>query len=451
VKKLTIGQMAKQLNVTKTVLEQMEQSGKLVPERDKNGRRQYSEEQLEFLRSYIISQKSLYRPNKDNIMNKIENAVFQLAKGLLDMQKMIEKGYGWQTYSKDWVLASQTLSRLSMELGCSPFPTNLFEQYSYWRKPLPKWDMPFFSELFLSPWWEEDEQILLQNNGKLSVYCEELAGNFMFDKDRHLESFKMIQEDCRDRLKKDKENGMQAEKDYCDCRSFFVPEHAVIDWKAGSARVFLSVPEKYRMKMSELYEPIPKDYIVNGKVYLCPYCGWTLKPKKGGHWECVTRKCRRIVERYSKWKVKSVNYQESLCRVKQGILEYILIPGIPEQRIFNKFVNTKGLTIRLYPKVDACDLEIQFSNGKCWLIDVKDWTNPYQLAINLKKKPPFQGFTEGNWENAFIVIPRHYDQEYMNQLRLEMNECSLNYKLVREDELYKEVEKELKENARHIL
>jgi hypothetical protein len=49
------------------------------------------------------------------------------------------------------------------------------------------------------------------------------------------------------------------------------------------------------------------------------------------------------------------------------------------------------------------------------------------------------------------VIPRHYDQEYMNQLRLEMNGCSLNYKLVREDELYKEVEKELKENARHIL
>ena len=443
--------MADQLNVTKTVLEQMEKSGKLVPERDKNGRRQYSEEQLEFVRSYITSQKdSFCQLNKDNIMYRIENVVFQLAKGLLDMQKQIEKGHGWQTYSKDWVLASQSLSRLSIELGCLPFPTNLFDQYPYWRKPLPKWDIPFFSKLFSNPWWEEEEQILLQSNGKLSVYCEELAGNCMPDKERHLEGFKMIQDDCRDRLKKDKQDGMQAEKDYCDCRSFFVPDHAVIDWRAGLARVFLSVPEQYHIKMSEMYESIPHDYVVNGRVYLCPYCGWTLKPKKGGYWECVTRKCRRIVERYSKWKVKSIEYHDSLCRVKQGILEYILIPGISEQRIFSKLIKTKGLTTQLYPKVDACDLQVQFPDGKCWLIDVKDWTNPYQLAGNLKEKSPFQGFSNLNWENAFIVIPRHYDQEYMNQLRQEMNEYGVSYQIISEDDLYKEIERELKENAHYI-
>src|SRR5690606_6283563 len=98
--------------------------------------------------------------------------------------------------------------------NCPPFPTNFFDQYPYWIKPLPQWEIPFFSELFSSPWWEEEEQILLQPNGKLSLYCEELAESWMPNKERHLEHFLTIQNDCRERLK-DQQESIQANLDYC--------------------------------------------------------------------------------------------------------------------------------------------------------------------------------------------------------------------------------------------
>lgn len=450
-KKLSVGQIAKKLNVTKEALEQLEKSGEIVPERDKNGRRLYSLEQLEIIKSIINNNSnSPFQLNEEDLLSRIQRSVSQLAKGLMEMQREIENGKGWHAYSRHWVIASQSLSRISLELNCKQFPTDLYAQYPYWKTPLPQWDFPFFSNIFADPWWEEQEQVLLQPNGRISLYCEELAESWVSDKERHLENFKVIINHCRDRLKGTEEEAMAAEADYRDCRMFFIPAHAVISLKRSMAEAFLPVPDQYRVQVSKVYETIPSSYVIDGKIYLCPNCGWTLKLVNGKYWECAARKCRRIVERYSKWTVKTMEYNDSLCRVKQGILEYIIIPGISERRIYEKLSEVEGLTVELYPRVDACDLKLQFPGGNCWLLDVKDWTSPFQLAKKLKEKRPFQGFTDLEWERALIVIPRHYDQRYMSLLKQAMSDYGVRDEIIHENDLYSQIESELKRHAHYV-
>lgn len=139
------------------------------------------------------------------------------------------------------------------------------------------------------------------------------------------------------------------------------------------------------------YEVTPEE------AYHCANCGWTMT-FKGLQPSCCHKDCVEV--HISKDKCKKIEVEYSY-RLKKGVMRYICYPGKTELEIEElcKKINVKS---ELWPELDRYDIKIIFSNGACWGIDAKTYSNPYFLSKSIEKDIYFQ---QANINKGYYVIP----------------------------------------------
>lgn len=91
--------------------------------------------------------------------------------------------------------------------------------------------------------------------------------------------------------------------------------------------------------------------------------------------------------------VQLVEWRPRLRRVTPGIHHRVVLPGIPELRLYNHalaLVERKGSRLNhvtLWPDLDRFDLRLDFDGGETWRADLKDHRRPEPLARELARLP----------------------------------------------------------------
>jgi hypothetical protein len=163
------------------------------------------------------------------------------------------------------------------------------------------------------------------------------------------------------------------------------------------------------------YEDAPLDYIFKEHFYCCPICGNLQQPTvKKDRLLCEEERCRR---QQAKKPGRVIPAREHVLWLKRGLRRFVTLPGLTEVRLERKLLKLK-LQVDLWPDFDSYDLRIEFPDGKAWAVDVKDWANPFLLALNVKNiplSPPL--------ERGYFVFPdeRSWQTDYVRAFR---NACN---------------------------
>ncbi|WP_371825511.1 hypothetical protein [Pontibacillus sp. ALD_SL1] len=353
----------------------------------------------------------------------MEDAIRKYATSLVIMEKSMKDGK-LHAFPSLWREATAILRSYSVEQNLLEFPDTLDLQLRYMKTPLNQWGYPELSTLFMEDYFYDEEPILYENG--VTEFCHELAIPLSEEEDprRYLETESFV-------------NAMNVVEDeeYVQLRSFPVhyPVLSQKDWLLGKKKV----PEAFINTLLRMYESIPEECIDEQSIYLCPYCGWTLHRKRG-EWSCNREKCRDFIFRLNrKWEPKAVPYTRGMQRVKQGVLQFLVIPGIPEHRIYKKVQEYAIDDVQLYPNKDETDTLITWKSGERWAIDAKDWYSHYDLMTHLKQKDPFSKLNV-KVKRKIILIPRHYPAEYVRAVQ-NFLEGSVEYEILHEKKLYEKM------------
>ncbi|MEH2044161.1 restriction endonuclease-related protein [Nostoc sp.] len=170
--------------------------------------------------------------------------------------------------------------------------------------------------------------------------------------------------------------------------------------------------------VGELYE----DCKENESYWCCDRCGPLIK--KHGHLRGIKPSvCNDHRKNLSH--VRRISGKQGLRRLKFGIHWRVCLPGIPEIRLFHaleklhKQQSEYLCEVQLWPGIDRYDLQLRFGDGSVWAVDIKDYRNPYDLALQLK---PIFGEGDLHYNESFYVIPSHrlhQRQDYIEILREE--------------------------------
>ncbi len=163
------------------------------------------------------------------------------------------------------------------------------------------------------------------------------------------------------------------------------------------------------------YEDAPLDYMFRGNFHCCPICGNLQQPTvQMDRLLCEEERCRR---QHATKPGQVIPAREHVLWLKRGLRRFITLPGLTEVRLERQLLKLK-LQVDLWPDFDSYDLRIEFPDGKAWAVDVKDWANPFLLAMNVKNiplSPPL--------ERGYFVFPneRSLQADYVRAFR---NACN---------------------------
>jgi hypothetical protein len=158
--------------------------------------------------------------------------------------------------------------------------------------------------------------------------------------------------------------------------------------------------------VGKAYEPLPSGCIKDGQVHLCPHCG------DAQIWRGDGLACRNwtICQTLAKRRAKRLP-ATGLLRSKAGIFTYVVAPGLPELRLYER-LQKLGCEVQLWPGVDAFDLLVALPKGQRWAVDVKLSREGYCLG-RYEREKGFIPCPEGlQWDRAFYVIPHFFDASY---------------------------------------
>ena len=151
------------------------------------------------------------------------------------------------------------------------------------------------------------------------------------------------------------------------------------------ASLWMSIQQEY-------FEPVPHALATDGKVILCAHCNSMMKPaKSGGGLCCQSRACR--VSRAAK--TGSVLPVIDARRVKRGIHQYWVEPGIDEILLFDAIV-AAGVDALLYPFQDRVDIAVGTIG-----MDLKTFVSPEILGAKFRKGIGGLAYYETKW----LVVP----------------------------------------------
>ena len=149
----------------------------------------------------------------------------------------------------------------------------------------------------------------------------------------------------------------------------------------------------------------------DGSYWLCPHCNGILS------WEeheplpqCARHSvCGRLFPGYQG--KKPLAERIDLLRLKWGIHRRVCIPGIPELKLFTWLEKQKapgcGLDdVLLWPGVDQYDLQLRFTGGEVWAVDVKDYENPAELFHKVQQDT-LSKLGDLDWRKGFYVVPQY--------------------------------------------
>lgn len=167
-------------------------------------------------------------------------------------------------------------------------------------------------------------------------------------------------------------------------------------------------------EVGELYE----DCLTNAPYWNCNRCG-PLTEKYGQLKGIKPKVCNDHRKDLSY--IQQIPWQRGLRRIKFGIHCRVCLPGIPEMRLFRTLEQLHEqhpnhlYVVHIYPGIDRYDLQLQFGDGSVWAVDVKDYSNPYNLAPKLI---PLYSEGELRYDESFYVIPSQRLSQRENYIRI---------------------------------
>ncbi|MBV9707911.1 MAG: hypothetical protein JO125_10950 [Chloroflexi bacterium] len=159
------------------------------------------------------------------------------------------------------------------------------------------------------------------------------------------------------------------------------------------------------------YEEAPPDYMLNDHFHCCPNCGNLLQPTvQMDRLLCEEERCRWQLTTHPG---RAIPAREHVLWLKRGLRRFVTLPGLGEIRLEQRLLKLK-LNVALWPEFDSYDLRVEFPDGKAWAVDVKDWANPFLLALyakNIPLHPPL--------ERGYFVFPdeRSRQPDYVRAFR----------------------------------
>ena len=170
--------------------------------------------------------------------------------------------------------------------------------------------------------------------------------------------------------------------------------------------------------MDRIYERVPSEILVDGRILLCNHCGWTRNSDAPLH--CGAPVCAQVVGERTKGVKSRQGPASRHYRVKSAIKRFTVIPGLSELDLKRALERIHAnLAITLWPAADVCDLLVRSPGGYVWLVDVKDWQSPFALAAKTT------GFSDTNiaaipHDSIWLVVPDHRKEmraRYMADLK----------------------------------
>lgn len=342
----------------------------------------------------------------------------------------------------NWKKASLLLQAFTIENKSEiVFPLTINEQIDIITKPICDWGIVHFDKFDGIP-----EGLIWNNSGEwhLTDVARNLAGDY--NPGEGAQFFKELQIHVRSNEIADTYyktlRKLAIEKPILDEKEYLIEEEKHEENASSRDRLIFKMflnAEQPSDLLKKIYEEIPPDVIYDNKIYVCPYCGYTLSKKikcntMGKEYEefyCISRKC---FERKGKSEVKCINIngQMKYYRPRAEIMHSVVIPGRSEILLRDKLtelIKDKSFTVELYPNADETDIKIEFSDGEIWIADVKDWDIPFKLASHLN----IRGFAKDkgiSYNKAFLVLPDEVRNPYINVLRNNWIDSKL-YQIIR--------------------
>jgi hypothetical protein len=169
-------------------------------------------------------------------------------------------------------------------------------------------------------------------------------------------------------------------------------------------------------QVRQAYQLVPPECVTEGDVRICRGCGNVLIRMTEGPPQCVEERClQRGVHNVA----RTIPAHEEVYWLRMALRAFISAPGQAELRLARK-LSRLHLKVELWPKLDTFDLYVCFPGGDCWAVDVKDWTNPVQLAYGVT---PFSPTPE--WTRAFFVFPNERARRRPDYLPLFEAHCRI--------------------------
>lgn len=295
-------------------------------------------------------------------------------------------------YRDVWQRALNRLVCGGLERGVTALPSDAVAAAMLCHRPLREWPVRFaLSQRY------PDEKMLFDDEP--TPFCRELAAPLSRgDAERELQERMILPviDLCRMH---------RAPDAYVKFRSYLI-EHPVVELIDLIGESLEPELGEVGQRLLELYEPVPESLrAADGRVLLCPVCGWTLARTARGTLSCGDQRCRDLSDGFQRVD-SSMRYSPGLHRVRRAIRRYIVAPGryeVDTAARLRKLKSRAGsLVVDLWPSFDAYDLRITFPDQHVWAVDIKDWAFPTLLARVLAE---LERDNDLAWNTAFYAIP----------------------------------------------
>ncbi len=204
----------------------------------------------------------------------------------------------------------------------------------------------------------------------------------------------------------------RANEYYSSVREYIV-KHPIVsseDFRSGITDLPAQI---WVILQQEFYESVPESWEVGGGVPLCDHCGNAMRQGKVGL-ICRTVACDTSAPSSSSTYARA----DDLMRVKRGIKQYWVEPGLDEIRLFDA-VRELELDVSLYPFQDRVDIAV----GEIGM-DLKAYSSPETLGRKFNRS--IGGLA--HYPRKWVVIPDYLLSDtpsYLDRLQATLNRDDL--------------------------
>lgn len=142
------------------------------------------------------------------------------------------------------------------------------------------------------------------------------------------------------------------------------------------------------------------------KLKICAHCGLVLRELNDDSLYCVSERCSRKTNGFTKYKELEVTGTVLVLRL--NVARFIYYPGMLEQKIKN-FLEKNGLKPKCWPNKDEWDFEFTIG-GDIWVVDAKDIKRPGKIQNDIIEKEK----GELPWDRIIYVVPSDCKKSYVD-------------------------------------
>ncbi len=316
------------------------------------------------------------------------DVVHKYAAGLVELQQHLdETGHIQAPYPAPLHDGFDIAAALNVSVPAArSYPASLAELLSVADRPLYDW-CPDYAKV--GP--PEFVDAVLMAEGQITSACLALGARSQSDPEQPL--YEKLMEVCHAIGEPGAENFYRAWRK-CVVEKPFVRSRAEL---LDSDPLFLIHSRRVSELIDAFYVAVPVAALRDQIVRLCPMTG-TRVFRSDGKWCSEFRDPRAALAIASQGPLEQPAV-DGMLELRRAARTFWTLPGRHEIELAERVVE-RGLSVVLWPKLDAADLLIESTDGtRRWVIDVKDYLSPRSLAR------AFSGFSGFRRARRALVIP----------------------------------------------